>query len=183
MAFDSRLVGSWGTGAVVDRKIAEDQASGDGFWYRVGGKSPYLLLDSNTLQHWKFQDGTAFIYNRVGSSSANSIIGYWRHTAVPAQNGDEGEVLSIAADGTYRSHFDSETKDYFGTYVLSQDASGLFISYTEYLLRLQTSGSAFSATTIDGDLHAGTFAFSADSNTVTFTYTSPPGSLLTLRRF
>lgn len=183
MAFDNRFIGSWGSGGAANTKITADQPSGDGFWFRIGGKTAYSLPDANTLHYGRFQDGAPFIWKRVGSSPSNTIIiGSWRHEAVPAQNGDEGEDLIFAADGTYHDHFDSETTDYFGTFKLSQDANGLFIATDEYLLRLQTDGNAFTGNTIEGDVQTGVFSFSGDSRIAALSYTNPPGSSLTLQR-
>ena len=181
---DNRFIGLWGVGVLPDTRITADQSCSDGLWFRVGKKASYALPSGDTLHYGHYEDRTPFVWKRVGSGSTNSIIGSWRHEPVPKWTPpDEGEDVAFAVDGTYRGQFDSDATQYFGTFALSQDANGLWITTAEYFLRLQTVGNAFIGTPVYGPPRSGTFVFSNNEATLTLTYTTPTQPPLVFHRF
>jgi hypothetical protein len=173
MTVDSRFLGFWITDNGL-AQIAQDPQSGDGFAY-LGGDTPiaYALPDSNTLAYPLGRR----LWRRVGSSSAATVVGHWRHDLDPAEPGDLGEDMIFRADGSYVDYWDGEGIYYNGTCVLTEDSSGLYITTSEYRLRLQSTLNTYTTTSVDGSIETGVFEFgvnAAGKETVTFASPARP---------
>lgn len=177
MSFDARFVGSW-FGDETFITVVEDATSGDGRWYLSSGMTPYSFPDADSLICGHYDDGAPFRWRRIGSPSANPIIGHWRHEAEAERAGDEGEDMILSADGNSLVRFDSEAIEYHGIFELSQDQNGFTIALFDDHARLQTSADTFTLNVTGSGSHGGSFVFGVDPQTnrdiVSMTYASSP---------
>lgn len=179
MSFDARFVGSW-FGDQTFVNVVADAPSGDGRWYISSGMKPYSFPDADSLICGHYGDGAPFRWRRIGSASANPIIGHWRHEAEPARtaDGDEGEDMILGVEGSFVSRLDGETIDHNGIFELSQDQNGFTIALFDDRARLQTSADIFALNVTGSGVLSGSFAFGVDPQSlkdiVTMTYAASP---------
>ncbi|MFA6119761.1 MAG: hypothetical protein WCT35_09905 [Sideroxydans sp.] len=185
MDIDSRFIGTWKDTEGGALRITQDTQSGDGLLF-VAWKLYYTLTDANHLIYGHYPNGQPFLFQRVGTGYSTSLIGVWRHEPDSAQKGDQGELMVYLGNGTYVTYLDDESVTYNGTYELSQDTSGKFITTLDYRNRIQTNRDTYTEIDIWGGVTQGTFAFGTEAGTgkVTLTLhpTNAPGTSTVLTR-